>query len=120
MRRLVCLSLLIAGGLPAQLVSPIPIPVPGGSPVIPGTPGSGGGGSASTGGNSAVIRTNGGFLHKSVARNDDGSAPIEDMGFTINFFGKNRSVVFVNNNGNITFDSCTVDVHAVRPRRHRT
>ena len=104
MRGLVCLSLLLAGGLPAQLVSPIPIPVPGGTPVIPGTPGSGGS-SASTGGNSAVIRPNGGFLTKSVPRNDDGSAPIEDMGFTINFFGKNRSTVYVNNNGNITFDS---------------
>ncbi len=105
MRRLVCLSLLLAGGLPAQLVSPIPIPVPGGTPVIPGTPGSGGSSGGTGSANSTVIRTNGGFLQKSVARNDDGSAPPEDLGFTINFFGKQRPTVYVNNNGNVTFDS---------------
>ena len=52
-----------------------------------------------------AIRTNAGFNAKIVARNDDGSAPLEPLGFTINFFGKTRSSGYVNNNGNITFDS---------------
>ena len=52
-----------------------------------------------------AIRTNAGFSAKSIPANDDGSAPLESLGFTINFFGKNRSATYVNNNGNITFDS---------------
>jgi hypothetical protein len=52
-----------------------------------------------------AIRTNAGFSVKSIPANDDGSAPLESMGFTINFFGKSRSSAYVNNNGNITFDS---------------
>ena len=52
-----------------------------------------------------AIRTNPGFNSKILDRNDDGSAPLESLGFTINFFGKNRSGTYVNNNGNITFDS---------------
>lgn len=52
-----------------------------------------------------VVRSNPGFKTYSVARNDDGSSPLQPLGFTINLFGKVRSSVFVNNNGNITFDS---------------
>ncbi len=51
------------------------------------------------------IRPNAGFNTKSIPRNDDGSAPLESLGFTINFFGKMRDSGYVNNNGNITFDS---------------
>src|SRR6476646_2876739 len=54
---------------------------------------------------SSALRQNAGFKNRSVPRNDDGSAPIDDLGFTINFFGKDRSQVYVNNNGNVTFDS---------------
>ena len=60
------------------------------------------GGSASYG---QAIRANAGFNAKSIPANDDGSAPLESLGFTINFFGKTRSAAYVNNNGNITFDS---------------
>jgi len=60
------------------------------------------GGSAAEG---QAIRTNAGFATKSIPANDDGSAPLESLGFTINFFGKSRSSVYVNNNGNLTFDS---------------
>ena len=60
------------------------------------------GGSAAEG---QAIRTNAGFNSKVLAANDDLSAPLEPMGFTINFFGKSRSSTYVNNNGNITFDS---------------
>jgi hypothetical protein len=52
-----------------------------------------------------AIRPNAGFNSRILERNDDGSAPLESLGFTINFFGKNRSGAYVNNNGNMTFDS---------------
>jgi hypothetical protein len=52
-----------------------------------------------------AIRANAGFTSKVLPANDDGSAPAEQMGFSINFFGVTRSSVYVNNNGNITFDS---------------
>lgn len=53
----------------------------------------------------AQIRTNPGFYSKSVPRNDDGSAPAEPLGWTLNFFGRLRNVAYVNNNGNLTFDA---------------
>jgi hypothetical protein len=40
-----------------------------------------------------------------VPRNDDGSGPATSLGFSINFFGRDRATAFVNNNGNITFDA---------------
>lgn len=52
-----------------------------------------------------VVRTNPGFRNNSVARNDDGSSGLTSLGFPINLFGKYRAAAFVNNNGNITFDS---------------
>ena len=52
-----------------------------------------------------AIRHLPGFLTGSVPRNDDGSSPVQPLGFTINFFGKNRSQIYVNNNGNVTFDA---------------
>jgi len=52
-----------------------------------------------------VVRTNPGFATGQVARNDDGSSALQPLGFTINLFGKVRSAVYVNNNGNLTFDS---------------
>ena len=52
-----------------------------------------------------AIRTNAGFRSASIPRNDDGSGPLVPLGFTINFFGRERAQGWVNNNGNITFDS---------------
>jgi hypothetical protein len=52
-----------------------------------------------------AVRNLPGFLTGSVPRNDDGSSPLQPLGFNINFFGKNRSQVYVNNNGNVTFDN---------------
>jgi len=52
-----------------------------------------------------AIRTNAEFNKISIPANDDGSGPLENLGFTINFFGKQRSSVYVNNNGNVTFDA---------------
>ncbi|MEO8026216.1 MAG: putative Ig domain-containing protein [Bryobacteraceae bacterium] len=51
-----------------------------------------------------AIRTNPAFRQTSITANDDGSAQLENLGFTLNFFGKQRSSVYVNNNGNLTFD----------------
>ncbi len=53
----------------------------------------------------AQIRDNPGFRSKVVPRNDDGSSPIELLGWTANFFGRFRSSLYVNNNGNVTFDT---------------
>ncbi len=52
-----------------------------------------------------VIRPNPGFRANSIARNDDGSGPAVPIGFTINFFGRVRTTLWVNNNGNVTLDS---------------
>lgn len=52
-----------------------------------------------------TIRRNNGFNANSVPRNDDGSTGLIPLGFTANFFGKQRSACYVNNNGNVTFDA---------------
>jgi len=52
-----------------------------------------------------AIRQNAGFQSQILARNDDLSTGLIPLGFTINFFGKTRTATYVNNNGNITFDS---------------
>lgn len=46
-----------------------------------------------------------GFTASALAKNDDGSSGAVPLGFTVNFFGSTHTTVFVNNNGNITFDS---------------
>ncbi|MCA8995413.1 MAG: right-handed parallel beta-helix repeat-containing protein [Planctomycetaceae bacterium] len=50
-----------------------------------------------------VIRP--GFDLNTLASNDDGSTGAVPLGFTANFFGQIFQTAFVNNNGNITFDS---------------
>jgi len=40
-----------------------------------------------------------------LGANDDGSTAAQGLGFTINFFGQSFSQLFVNNNGNVTFDA---------------
>jgi hypothetical protein len=52
-----------------------------------------------------AVRNLPGFLTNNVPRNDDRSGSLQPIGFTINLFGKNRSQLYVNNNGNITFDN---------------
>ena len=39
-----------------------------------------------------------------LAANDDGSTGAVEIGFTVNFFGSVNDTLFVNNNGNVTFD----------------
>ena len=53
----------------------------------------------------SVIRTNEGFNAYEVPRNDDESGPLVPIGFEINFFGRLRSSLYVNNNGNVTLDA---------------
>ena len=50
-----------------------------------------------------VIRD--GFDTNSLAANDDGSTGLVDIGFNINYFGSTNSRLYVNNNGNVTFDA---------------
>ncbi|HET8655500.1 MAG TPA: nidogen-like domain-containing protein [Longimicrobiaceae bacterium] len=58
-----------------------------------------------TGAATAQIRSNSGFDGNSLAANDDGSTGAVSLGFTVDFFGTSYSSAYVNNNGNITFDS---------------
>ncbi len=44
-----------------------------------------------------------------LPRNDDGSSAAVDLGFSIDFFGATYGQVYVNNNGNVTFDSALPD-----------
>lgn len=51
-----------------------------------------------------AIRSIPGCRANTLARNDDDSTGLVSIGFTINLFGKQRSGLYVNNNGNVTFD----------------
>lgn len=53
----------------------------------------------------AAIVTDAGCTTNAMARNDDGSAGPSPLGFTINYFGDQYSNLWVNNNGNVTFDN---------------
>lgn len=44
------------------------------------------------------------FTGNTLARNDDGSTGLVNMGFNVNFFGQSFSSLYVNNNGNVTFN----------------
>jgi len=50
-----------------------------------------------------VIRP--GFSSSSLPANDDESTGLVNIGFEINYFGKAYSQLYVNNNGNVTFDA---------------
>ncbi|MEO7106807.1 MAG: nidogen-like domain-containing protein [Rhodoferax sp.] len=45
------------------------------------------------------------FTSNTLAANDDGSTGIVNLGFSVNFFGQNFDSLFVNNNGNVTFNA---------------
>ena len=51
-----------------------------------------------------AIRNNGGFMSNTLAANDDGSTGLVPIGFVVDFFNVVTGNLFVNNNGNITFD----------------
>ncbi|MCP5271329.1 MAG: PEP-CTERM sorting domain-containing protein [Burkholderiaceae bacterium] len=52
-----------------------------------------------------AIRLASEFTDFTLAANDDGSTGLVNLGFTANFYGLNRTQLYVNNNGNVTFDS---------------
>lgn len=54
---------------------------------------------------SAQLRSFSGYDSNTLPANDDGSTGLVSLGFNANFFGTTYSNVYVNNNGNITFDS---------------
>ncbi|OLD03815.1 MAG: hypothetical protein AUJ07_05680, partial [Crenarchaeota archaeon 13_1_40CM_3_53_5] len=49
-----------------------------------------------------------GFNQTALAANDDGSTGLVPLNFTVNFFGTNYTSLYVNNNGDLTFDSALV------------
>ena len=53
----------------------------------------------------AQIRTDADFTSNSLFRNDDESTGLVDIGFGANFFGTTYTQLYVNNNGNVTFDA---------------
>jgi PEP-CTERM motif len=53
----------------------------------------------------SAIHDTGLFTNSTLAANDDGSTGSTAIGFNINFFGSNYSNLFVNNNGNVTFNA---------------
>jgi hypothetical protein len=52
---------------------------------------------------STAIRS--GFDQQALSANDDGSTDIVPLGFLMNFYGNLNTTLYVNNNGNVTFDS---------------
>jgi hypothetical protein len=54
---------------------------------------------------SAARRNLSGFSTNVLAANDDSSTGQVNIGFTINLFGTSYSSLYVNNNGNVTFDN---------------
>jgi hypothetical protein len=53
----------------------------------------------------AAILANPGFNTFSLPANDDGSTGLVPIGFDINFFGTTYNSIYINNNGNVTFNS---------------
>lgn len=52
--------------------------------------------------NAGAIRDASAFTDNTLPANDDGSTGLVDIGFTLNFYGSNRTQAYLNNNGNIT------------------
>ena len=52
-----------------------------------------------------AVRTNAGFRTGNIPRTDDDPNPTpQQVGFPVNFYGRTYAALFVNNNGNVTFD----------------
>lgn len=55
-----------------------------------------------------------------LPRNDDGSSPAVPLPFPVDFFGSTYNQVWVNNNGNVTFDGPLYTTSRSTSRRRRT
>ncbi len=64
-------------------------------------------GSALTVAQGGAIRP--GFNANVLPANDDASTDLVPLGFTINFFGVNYTHLYINNNGNVTFDEALAE-----------
>ena len=53
----------------------------------------------------AVAIHDAGLFTNTLASNDDGSTALVNLGFNVNFFGSNFTSLYVNNNGNVTFNA---------------
>ena len=53
----------------------------------------------------AAIHDAGQFTSNTLARNDDGSTGLVSIGFSANYFGTTYTDLYVNNNGNVTFNN---------------
>ena len=51
-----------------------------------------------------AVLTDSAFKANTVPRNDDGSTAQISLPFTMNFFGQSYNKLYVNNNGNVTFN----------------
>jgi len=56
-----------------------------------------------------------GFDQQILDRNDDGSTAKVPIGFLINFFGSSNATLYVNNNGNVTFDNAQWGAYTPTP-----
>src|ERR1035437_3821760 len=56
-----------------------------------------------------------GFDQQSLDPNDDGSTGIVPIGFFVNFFGSSNTTLYVNNNGNVTFDNAQWGAYTPTP-----
>lgn len=56
------------------------------------------------GGQADAAAVRAGFDASTLAPNDDGSTGLVPIGFTVDFFGSVNTDLYVNNNGNVTFD----------------
>jgi hypothetical protein len=66
------------------------------------------GGRAAAGGGAAgaaAIKGLAGCANNTLPANDDSSSAAVPIGFPVNFFGQTYTTLFVNNNGNVTFDA---------------
>ena len=52
-----------------------------------------------------AIHDAGSFVGNTLPANDDGSTGLVNIGFNINFYGVNQNNLYVNNNGNVTFNN---------------
>ena len=53
----------------------------------------------------SAVRNLAGFTSNTLPANDDGSTGLVSIGFPVNFFGLTFTQLYVNNNGNVTFDA---------------
>lgn len=63
-----------------------------------------GGSTSLLSGGACAVRDLSGFTANTLGPTDDGSTGLVSLGFVVNFFGQEYTQLFVNNNGNVTFD----------------